>query len=373
MSAVWTEFELASPFAQEAQAPLSGAVGFDEEADGPVELAVRLAISMGNRDENSLTNLVFFARHPERSGRPIARTDPDFAALSKEWLHIRNTIVRPLLRRTAPPGSPASPRGSKGPLPLVSTPMPESGPGFVTKKPHTARYGIPETIKALMWIGAEWGRRHPDVTFMVRDISRLGGGQFGKHKSHRIGLDADVQLWKDGKKINVTAPGYPALRRYVQDLVDIIESNPVLPVKVIGFMDSRLKSRTVRQWKGHLQHLHVRFCMPPARRADLDTTKVGGTPASSYQCASSEKEWPFSGHEFEEAFDQRFEEDFDEAEAEYADEGDDDDEAEESDDDQASLSESPIDAGETESELTRLRAENEFLKKVAVFFARMRT
>ncbi|MGQ0773557.1 MAG: penicillin-insensitive murein endopeptidase [Pseudonocardiales bacterium] len=272
--------------------PFAGAA--ETEHEGPIELAVRLAITMGNRDENSLTNLVFFARHPERRGRPIDRTDPDFSTLSKEWLDIRNTIVKPMLRSTAgtssPPASSSIPSGSKGPLPLVSTPIPPSGPGFTTSGTRV-KYGIPETIDALMWIGAEWGRRHPDVTFMVRDISRLGGGKQAPHKSHRIGLDADVQLLKDGKKMDVTGRDYPAFQPYVQDLVNIIESNPVLPVKVIGIKDPLLKGRTVSQWDGHVRHLHVRFCMPLSRRAELDTKKVGGTPASYYRCASSEQEF----------------------------------------------------------------------------------
>ena len=66
--------------------------------------AVRLAIAGGQRDPNALTNLVFFARHPERNGRPLAQGEPDFARLSREWLDIRNNLVRPALAGGASEG-----------------------------------------------------------------------------------------------------------------------------------------------------------------------------------------------------------------------------------------------------------------------------
>ena len=37
--------------------------------------AIKLAIQKGVRNENDLGNLIFFARHPERSGRPISRSE----------------------------------------------------------------------------------------------------------------------------------------------------------------------------------------------------------------------------------------------------------------------------------------------------------
>jgi hypothetical protein len=49
---------------------------------------------------NELTNLVFFARHPEMNERKI---QPDETALAEEWLEIRDTIVRPALDRLSQP------------------------------------------------------------------------------------------------------------------------------------------------------------------------------------------------------------------------------------------------------------------------------
>ncbi len=68
--------------------------------------AVRLAALWGQRDANLLTNLVFFHRHPERGGRALLRDEPGYADLSREWMAIRDTIVRPQL------GGPSGPFGT---------------------------------------------------------------------------------------------------------------------------------------------------------------------------------------------------------------------------------------------------------------------
>jgi peptidoglycan hydrolase-like protein with peptidoglycan-binding domain len=61
-------------------------------------VAVKLAIAYGYRDENQLSNLVFFVRHPERDGKALSQNEPNFQQLSREWISIRDAIVRPALR-----------------------------------------------------------------------------------------------------------------------------------------------------------------------------------------------------------------------------------------------------------------------------------
>jgi len=56
-------------------------------------LALSLAIQAGWRDENDLTNLIFFARHPELPTEPLKRDNPDFGRLSAEWVKILNEEV----------------------------------------------------------------------------------------------------------------------------------------------------------------------------------------------------------------------------------------------------------------------------------------
>jgi N-acetylmuramoyl-L-alanine amidase len=58
------------------------------------DLAIKLAIMFGNRNENSLTDMVFYSRHPEVSGRRIA---PHETQLIREWAFIQSQLVRPAL------------------------------------------------------------------------------------------------------------------------------------------------------------------------------------------------------------------------------------------------------------------------------------
>ena len=88
------------------------------------------AIAAGNRDENALTDLEFFSRHPERNGKKIAVGEKDAA---REWLQIRNDVVRPALRAAPPPVVlPRAPAGEGGgaPAPTALTfASPGSGRG----------------------------------------------------------------------------------------------------------------------------------------------------------------------------------------------------------------------------------------------------
>jgi hypothetical protein len=69
-------------------------------ASGQWYLALTLSILTGLRDENKLTNMIFFARHRERGGRKLEKGEPNYTGLSQEWLDIRNSIVRPMLLQT---------------------------------------------------------------------------------------------------------------------------------------------------------------------------------------------------------------------------------------------------------------------------------
>ncbi|MGJ7507424.1 M15 family metallopeptidase [Variovorax sp. GT1P44] len=75
------------------------------------KLAIQRAASAGFRDENTLTDLVFFSRHPERNGAPLRSSEPGFSALAAEWVSIRDRLVRATPRPSAPstPSAPATP------------------------------------------------------------------------------------------------------------------------------------------------------------------------------------------------------------------------------------------------------------------------
>jgi hypothetical protein len=96
------------------------ALEFSEELDelgaaSADEQMVREAIARGERNENTLTDLIFHRRHPERGGRALSSTEPAYAALSTEWLSLRDSIVRPLLQAPSAPGtSTPAPGGTAG-------------------------------------------------------------------------------------------------------------------------------------------------------------------------------------------------------------------------------------------------------------------
>ena len=60
----------------------------------------------GYRDAAQLTNILFYFRHPEMIGRKI---QPEERDLAREWIAIRDRIVKPALASAAPLRPPAAP------------------------------------------------------------------------------------------------------------------------------------------------------------------------------------------------------------------------------------------------------------------------
>lgn len=63
-------------------------------AAGLVPAALRLLVAAGHGDPNALTNLAFWAAHPDLFGTKLQPSQPGFAQLSAEWMRLRNGIVR---------------------------------------------------------------------------------------------------------------------------------------------------------------------------------------------------------------------------------------------------------------------------------------
>ena len=158
---------------------------------------LRSAIRDGMTNENLLANLVFFKRHPERNGRLISREgDGDaFGTLSKEWLRIRDTQVRPLLAGAAPggeaPGGPA--RG--GPVrggPVSGAPAP-GGVGQAVAMPR---------VTAFRFNAADGAASDPTNCCSVCPIT-LGVGQTGT-ASHGMELRFTLQGHRSGMEYDIT-------------------------------------------------------------------------------------------------------------------------------------------------------------------------
>ncbi|TLP52408.1 D-alanyl-D-alanine carboxypeptidase family protein [Microbispora triticiradicis] len=92
-----------------------------------------VAVARGERDENALTNLVFAARHPELGGRGIR---PEERQLAREWLQIRDAIVRPVLRLVLTEAAPSRPQA----------PVPDTV--------------APGALRSTSWLRRAWERYH---------------------------------------------------------------------------------------------------------------------------------------------------------------------------------------------------------------------
>jgi hypothetical protein len=99
--------------------------------------AIKLAVLYGYRSETQLTDLVFNARHPERAGQAITKGE---TTLAGEWLTIRDSIVRPVLRTSGAP--------TPTPAPGPSTPI--TGPDVVKVRGVTVARQIAPKIEALL-------------------------------------------------------------------------------------------------------------------------------------------------------------------------------------------------------------------------------
>lgn len=215
---------------------------------------IRRAAQQG-RSAEDIANLLFYMAHPERidasgAGRPLAKGEPGYAKLVKEWKALYLTVP--------------------GPHPEVNTLMAKQGVGFYCRKDAAMRWGVPEMVMALTTVAARWFVRFPHgPRIVISDLSKRGGGWLSPHKSHQVGLDVDIGLvrndGKEGGAVTYKSGNYS--RERTRHLVESILANGVLPVKTLAFNDPAIQHPKVVRWSGHDDHLHVRFCVPAHYKA----------------------------------------------------------------------------------------------------------
>jgi hypothetical protein len=164
------------------------------------------------------------------------------------------------------------------------------GLGYIVKKPIFA-WGTPRTVHLLREAARLYTRKiHDGPPIRIGDISKRDGGPFPPHLSHQTGRDVDIGYVLKGSQSEV-ARFIPAVsanldRRRTWVLVDALVSTDgvahiFMDYDVQGMLYEHAKSEGVdperlgrlfqyphgryswhgmiRHWKGHHDHLHVRF------------------------------------------------------------------------------------------------------------------
>lgn len=177
-----------------------------------------------------------------------------------------------------------------------SAPFPD-GEGWLLRGYRPRSYATRQTVKELATSLAEWRERHPDANpVKLGEFSRRGGGRAKPHKSHRTGRDVDIGYVMDEpdkghRFVAVTDSNLDAAatwglvhRLLAHGAVDSIFMAQSVQEQLIPFAaetmseaqqraifstlepDARAKKKktTIRAWRGHDDHMHVRFACTQA-------------------------------------------------------------------------------------------------------------
>ena len=157
---------------------------------------------------------------------------------------------------------PGPPRGTRTD---VRTQL-DAGEGYRVARPPKA-YGRATTITGILaGVAAFRSCAGPDAPeLVIGNISRLGGGHLPPHASHQTGRDVDIGL-PDGIHNR-----WCLLRAFMVPEIEYVFYDGVLlgqaaaHAQAMGGEDAQLANleigpdRKVRHWKGHRDHIHVRF------------------------------------------------------------------------------------------------------------------
>ena len=184
--------------------------------------------------------------------------------------------------------------------------LPQKGPGFQVMRPSRNRYyGHPNLIQFVKKLGRYADSR--GARLLIGDLSQPRGGPMAYgHRSHQIGLDADIwfRLSKDGRPLSRRDSEQLAMRSVVKasagrldntrwshrfrDILKVaaespqverIFVNPVIKQALCRSETDRAWLRKLRPWWGHDAHFHVRL----------------GCPAGNHECQPQKAPPPGDG------------------------------------------------------------------------------
>ncbi len=172
--------------------------------------------------------------------------------------------------------------------------LPSTGVGFIAPRRKRV-WGTPHTVSAIMTACADLARKYPGTApIYVGDLSFKNGGYMPPHKSHRVGIDADIGYFfkgNDGKDWFATPPNskfdaektlallesFIATGQVHQFYIDYrLQRRLYREARRQGYKKADLhrmfeypdkrgsgRSRLIRHLRGHDHHFHVRFVKSP--------------------------------------------------------------------------------------------------------------
>ncbi len=164
------------------------------------------------------------------------------------------------------PGAPDIPAPAAGAHPDVNAQL-DPGSGYRVARPAKA-YGRPPTIAKILDGVSRYhtcaGAGAPDL--VVGNISRFGGGPLPPHASHRTGRDVDIMLPTGAHNRWCLLKAFildPQMEFVFYD--QMLIGKAAMHAHSMGQEEGEIADRElgpgkrVRHWKGHRDHIHVRF------------------------------------------------------------------------------------------------------------------
>jgi peptidoglycan hydrolase-like protein with peptidoglycan-binding domain len=138
--------------------------------------------------------------------------------------------------------------------------LPKSGAGFTTysrERDGADQWALPDVVCALLYLGSKRAGAFPD--FSVGDMSKQGGGKFLGHSSHKDGQDVDIRPMRtDSQNAPVQYNWSPYSRAHTRSFLQDLRRFCV--IEAVLFNDPELvKEKLCKSYKGHDNHIHVKF------------------------------------------------------------------------------------------------------------------
>jgi penicillin-insensitive murein endopeptidase len=145
------------------------------------------------------------------------------------------------------------PKDTRGYFMLPQAPEDAGYYVYGTPGDGAGQFGHPALMSVLFFVEREW-QAIDARKFGIGNISKAGGGKYGKHSSHKDGLQVDIRALRiDGRQLPVTRFQREYDHEATAKLIDLFFLHP--SVKNILFNDSDIPG--VQHWVDHDDHFHV--------------------------------------------------------------------------------------------------------------------